>query len=51
LTNIGDAKTLVIYPATTTHQQLTAEQQIAAGISPDCASAHLSARTLTLFSA
>jgi O-acetylhomoserine (thiol)-lyase len=35
LANIGDAKTLVIHPATTTHQQLTAEQQIAAGVSPD----------------
>ena len=35
LANIGDAKTLVIHPATTTHQQMTAEQQIAAGVSPD----------------
>jgi O-acetylhomoserine (thiol)-lyase len=35
LANIGDAKTLVIHPATTTHQQLTADQQIAAGVSPD----------------
>jgi O-acetylhomoserine (thiol)-lyase len=35
LANIGDAKTLVIHPATTTHQQLTAEQQLAAGVSPD----------------
>ncbi len=35
LANIGDAKTLVIHPATTTHQQLTAEQQSAAGVSPD----------------
>jgi len=35
LANIGDAKTLVIHPATTTHQQLTAEQQMAAGVSPD----------------
>ncbi|MBE0598380.1 MAG: O-acetylhomoserine aminocarboxypropyltransferase/cysteine synthase [Desulfuromonadales bacterium] len=35
LANIGDAKTLVIHPATTTHQQLSAEQQVAAGVSPD----------------
>ena len=35
LANVGDAKTLVIHPATTTHQQLTAEEQIAAGVTPD----------------
>ncbi len=35
LANIGDAKTLVIHPASTTHRQLNEEQQIAAGISPD----------------
>jgi len=35
LANIGDAKTLVIHPATTTHQQLTEEQQRAAGVTPD----------------
>ncbi len=35
LANIGDAKTLVIHPATTTHQQLSPEQQISAGVSPD----------------
>jgi len=35
LANIGDAKTLVIHPATTTHQQLSAEEQIAAGVTPD----------------
>jgi O-acetylhomoserine (thiol)-lyase len=35
LANIGDAKTLVIHPASTTHQQLTAEQQLAAGVTPD----------------
>jgi O-acetylhomoserine (thiol)-lyase len=35
LANIGDAKTLVIHPASTTHQQLTEEQQIAAGAGPD----------------
>lgn len=35
LANVGDAKTLVIHPASTTHQQLTEEQQVSAGISPD----------------
>ncbi|MCD6304222.1 MAG: PLP-dependent transferase, partial [Planctomycetes bacterium] len=35
LANIGDAKTLVIHPASTTHQQLTAEEQAAAGVSPE----------------
>ncbi|CAA9585516.1 MAG: O-acetylhomoserine sulfhydrylase / O-succinylhomoserine sulfhydrylase [uncultured Thermomicrobiales bacterium] len=35
LANIGDAKTLIIHPASTTHQQLTDEQQIAAGVAPD----------------
>jgi O-acetylhomoserine (thiol)-lyase len=35
LANIGDAKTLIIHPASTTHQQLTDEQQVAAGVSPD----------------
>jgi O-acetylhomoserine (thiol)-lyase len=35
LANILDAKTLVIHPATTTHQQLSAEEQQAAGISPE----------------
>ncbi|CAA9579791.1 MAG: O-acetylhomoserine sulfhydrylase / O-succinylhomoserine sulfhydrylase [uncultured Thermomicrobiales bacterium] len=35
LANIGDAKTLIIHPASTTHQQMTDEQQVAAGVSPD----------------
>jgi O-acetylhomoserine (thiol)-lyase len=35
LANIGDAKTLVIHPASTTHQQLTPEEQAAAGVSPE----------------
>ncbi|MCG8343973.1 MAG: O-acetylhomoserine aminocarboxypropyltransferase/cysteine synthase [Chlorobiales bacterium] len=35
LANVGDAKTLVIHPASTTHQQLTAEEQAAAGVSRD----------------
>lgn len=35
LANVGDAKTLIIHPASTTHQQLTAEEQASAGVSPD----------------
>ncbi|MHB1399071.1 MAG: O-acetylhomoserine aminocarboxypropyltransferase/cysteine synthase family protein [Trichloromonadaceae bacterium] len=35
LANIGDAKTLVIHPASTTHQQLSPEEQLAAGVTPD----------------
>ncbi len=35
LANIGDAKTLVIHPASTTHQQLSPEEQQAAGVTPD----------------
>lgn len=35
LANIGDAKSLVIHPASTTHQQLTAEEQKATGVSDD----------------
>jgi O-acetylhomoserine/O-acetylserine sulfhydrylase len=35
LANVGDAKTLVIHPASTTHQQLAAEEQVAAGVRPD----------------
>ena len=35
LANVGDAKSLAIHPASTTHSQLTDEQQKAAGVSPD----------------
>ncbi|MHA1839610.1 MAG: PLP-dependent transferase, partial [Candidatus Ranarchaeia archaeon] len=35
LANIGDAKTLILHPASTTHQQLTPEEQKAAGVTPD----------------
>jgi O-acetylhomoserine (thiol)-lyase len=35
LANVGDAKTLVIHPASTTHQQLSAEEQISAGVTDD----------------
>lgn len=33
--NVGDAKTLAIHPATTTHQQLSPEEQVATGVTPD----------------
>ncbi|MCP4432996.1 MAG: O-acetylhomoserine aminocarboxypropyltransferase/cysteine synthase [Gammaproteobacteria bacterium] len=35
LANVGDAKTLIIHPASTTHRQLSEEQQVAAGVLPD----------------
>lgn len=35
LANIGDAKSLVIHPASTTHQQLTPEEQLETGVTPD----------------
>jgi O-acetylhomoserine (thiol)-lyase len=35
LANVGDAKSLAIHPATTTHSQLSAEEQVTAGVSPD----------------
>ena len=35
LANVGDAKSLAIHPATTTHSQLTPDQQAAAGIRPE----------------
>ena len=35
LANVGDAKTLVIHPASTTHRQLSEEDQIKAGVGPD----------------
>ena len=34
LANVGDAKTLIIQPSATTHQQLSDEQQLAAGVTP-----------------
>jgi O-acetylhomoserine (thiol)-lyase len=33
--NLGDAKTLAIHPASTTHQQLGPEEQAATGVTPD----------------
>ena len=35
LANVGDAKSLVIHPASTTHAQLTPEEQLSAGITPE----------------
>ncbi len=35
LANVGDAKSLAIHPASTTHEQLSAEEQIAAGVQPN----------------
>ncbi|MEH2111483.1 O-acetylhomoserine aminocarboxypropyltransferase/cysteine synthase family protein [Nostoc sp.] len=35
LANVGDAKTLVIHPASTTHQQLSDNEQLSAGVTPD----------------
>jgi O-acetylhomoserine (thiol)-lyase len=34
LANVGDAKTLIIHPASTTHSQLSAAEQQAAGVAP-----------------
>ena len=35
LANVGDAKTLVIHPTSTTHQQLSESEQKSAGVTPD----------------
>lgn len=35
LANVGDAKTLVIHPSSTTHQQLSEPEQLSAGVTPD----------------
>jgi len=35
LANVGDAKTLVIHPASTTHQQLSEKEQLESGVTPD----------------
>jgi O-acetylhomoserine (thiol)-lyase len=35
LANLGDAKSLIIHPASTTHQQLSGDQQLEAGVTPD----------------
>ena len=46
--NIGDARSLVIHPASTTHSQLTADEQAASDVTPGwCASASASSRSTT----
>lgn len=35
LANVGDSKSLIIHPNSTTHQQLTSEEQLASGVTPD----------------
>ena len=35
LANVGDSKSLIIHPNSTTHQQLTLEEQVATGVTPD----------------
>ncbi|RPF95290.1 MAG: hypothetical protein CBC23_012625, partial [Rhodospirillaceae bacterium TMED63] len=35
LANVGDTRSLILHPASTTHRQLTEDQQIAAGAGPD----------------
>jgi O-acetylhomoserine (thiol)-lyase len=35
LANVGDAKSLIIHPASTTHQQLSDEEQVSSGVAPD----------------
>jgi O-acetylhomoserine (thiol)-lyase len=35
LANVGDAKTLAIHPSSTTHEQLSTDEQIAAGVQPN----------------
>jgi O-acetylhomoserine (thiol)-lyase len=46
LANVGDAKTLVIHPASTTHRQMTEEQQIAAGVGLDMVRLSIGLETL-----
>jgi O-acetylhomoserine (thiol)-lyase len=35
LANVGDAKSLVIHPASTTHSQLSVDEQMSTGVTPD----------------
>ncbi|MFO2548873.1 homocysteine synthase [Alicyclobacillus cycloheptanicus] len=46
LANVGDAKSLVIHPASTTHQQLSAEEQLAAGVTPNLVRLSIGLETL-----
>ena len=46
LANIGDAKTLVIHPASTTHRQMSEAEQLHAGVSPDMVRMSIGLETL-----
>ena len=46
LANIGDAKSLVIHPASTTHRQLSEEEQVRAGVPPDMVRLSIGLETL-----
>ena len=46
LANIGDARTLVIHPASTTHRQLSEEDQVKAGVPPDMVRLSIGLETL-----
>ena len=46
LANIGDAKTLVIHPASTTHRQMSEAEQVRAGVSPDMVRMSIGLETL-----
>jgi O-acetylhomoserine (thiol)-lyase len=46
LANIGDAKSLILHPSSTTHRQLTEEQQLAAGAGPDVIRVSIGLETL-----
>ena len=46
LANIGDAKTLIIHPASTTHRQMSEEEQAKAGVAPDMISVSAGLETL-----
>jgi O-acetylhomoserine (thiol)-lyase len=47
LANIGDVRSLAIHPPSTTHQQLTTEEQIKAGVTPDFVRLSIGIETLT----
>ncbi len=47
LANIGDTRSLILHPASTTHRQLTEEQQIAAGAGPDVVRLSIGIETVT----
>jgi O-acetylhomoserine (thiol)-lyase len=46
LANIGDAKTLIIHPASTTHRQMSEEDQVKAGVTPDMIRTSIGLETL-----